>query len=215
MKVESDAENPGEKQIDDPLVVHERHREPERRAGQRLPLQRPFEERERGDIPGTKPGPHAHGEQDITSANATCPTMLSRFQNGPCGILWRCSSPSVSASAPHEQIQPQYTPFPQRRIASGISTNVCTNADREPQRHRAFGEHVPEEERPRQHESERAPVLAPLRIPLGDRKERIADRFAEPESNAPLCPAHGSTRYGSRNKGTTWIAIKVQVCRRM
>src|SRR5688572_22695591 len=52
--------------------------------------------------------------------------MFNRFQNGPCGILVRCSSPNVSASAPHEQIHPQYEPFPQNQIMSGMITSVCT-----------------------------------------------------------------------------------------
>ena len=43
----------------------------------------------------------------VTPARMTCPRILARFQNGPWGILWRCWSPRVSASAPHEQIQPQ------------------------------------------------------------------------------------------------------------
>ena len=41
------------------------------------------------------------------ASKITCPAMFKRFQNGPCGILWRCLSPIVSASAPHEQIHPQ------------------------------------------------------------------------------------------------------------
>ena len=50
--------------------------------------------------------------------------MFSRFQNGPWGILCRWVSPRVSASAPHEQIQPQYAPLPQNQMIAGISTKV-------------------------------------------------------------------------------------------
>ena len=41
------------------------------------------------------------------TARTTWPAMFNRFQNGPWGILCRWVSPSVSASAPQEQIQPQ------------------------------------------------------------------------------------------------------------
>src|SRR3954447_25167586 len=61
-----------------------------------------------------------------TKANArkACPTKLKRFQNGPCGIFSRWASPTVSASAPQEQIQPQYAPLPHLRTISGMMTKV-------------------------------------------------------------------------------------------
>src|SRR5882762_7987360 len=53
--------------------------------------------------------------------------MFTRFHTGPCGIFARCWSPIVSASAPHEQIHPQYAPLPHRQMMAGMMTNVCTN----------------------------------------------------------------------------------------
>ena len=47
-------------------------------------------------------------------SSTPCPSMFARFQKGPCGILCRWVSPRVSASAPQEQIHPQYTPFPKK-----------------------------------------------------------------------------------------------------
>ena len=70
-------------------------------------------------IVGTFPGAFDHRRLCYVDAHV----MRKRLDTG---ILPRCESPSVSASAPHEQIQPQYTPLPQRRMASGSSTNVCT-----------------------------------------------------------------------------------------
>ena len=44
-------------------------------------------------------------------------------------------------------------------------------------------------------------------------KSASANARPAPESNTPAWPSHGSTRYGSRNSGTHWIAISATVCR--
>ncbi len=50
----------------------------------------------------------------MAAQRTTCPMLSIRFARGPCGANVRYSSPSVSAIAPQEQIQPQYAPFPQK-----------------------------------------------------------------------------------------------------
>ncbi len=111
--------------------------------------------------------------------SATWPTMLTRFQSGPCGIFCRCASPSVSASAPHEQIQPQYAPLPQLADDQRNDHERLQERDGQPPPHRLRGEDVPDEERPGQDEPERPPVLPSLAI-VGGGEEVVGEGLAEP-----------------------------------
>jgi hypothetical protein len=74
---------------------------------------------------------------------------------------------------------------------TGMIDEGLNSADHEPPHHRLFGEEVPDEQRPREHEPKGAPVLAPVRV--GDRREEVVgDGLAEAASSkAPLCPMYG------------------------
>ena len=131
--------------------------------------------------------------------------MFSRFQNGPCGILCRCVSPSVSANAPHEQIHPQYAPLPQKKIIAGISTNVCMNPRiSQPQIGSAVNQfHAI---------SGHARINPYARHQLSPGKNVRSIHAPTPLSNHPIAFTHGSTNSGKINSGTTWIVASVTVC---
>src|SRR6185436_12413030 len=122
--------------------------------------------------------------------------MFTRFQKGPWGIFCRWSSPSVSASAPQEQIQPQYAPLPQRRMMSGIRTNVWT---KQMTSHQVIGF----QEKTFQMKSGQArmkPKALQYSRPwsaASDFGKRLSAKVRpNPESKWALWPSHGRSRYG-------------------